>query len=216
MKKQTPAPTNRIAEVRKRYGLTQSQLAEKVGVHWITISKLERGLIQFSEDWKMRLAEALEVAAELFLPTNRLLTTIEIAGEIMPGGIIEPYTEKEGRHTYTLWNGAFHDLNKLWYYVNTTALEPLFHDEDLLCFARNDDIDPVKLVNRFSLLFGEDKAGNALQVFGYPHLSARADRYTIAMVNGHSIPEFQIQVIMPLVSVFYNIPEIDEYVAEPE
>ncbi|MCZ7494114.1 helix-turn-helix transcriptional regulator [Agrobacterium rhizogenes] len=210
MKKPTPAPTNRIAEVRKRYGLTQSQLADKVGVHWITISKLERGLIQFSDEWKERLGEALNIDPDLFLPANRRLTTIEVAGEILPGGIIEQYSEKEGVHTYTIWNGAFHALNKVWYYVNTTALEPLFHDEDLLCFARNDDIDPANLVNRFSLIMGEDRVGNSLQVFGYPHLSARADRYTIAMLNGPPIPEFQIHVIMPLVSVFYNIPEIDD------
>ena len=39
-------PKNRIAEERKARGMTQQQLADAVGAHWITISKLERGRIQ--------------------------------------------------------------------------------------------------------------------------------------------------------------------------
>lgn len=210
MKKPTEAPTNRIAEVRKRVGLTQSQLAEKVGVHWITISKLERGQIQFSEEWRDRLGVALNVDPDLFLPSNRRLTTIEVQGEILPGGVVEHFKDDgQGTHTFTLWNGAFHALNKVWLYANGDALAPLFHDEDLLCFARNDSIDPVRLINRFSMILGVDEQGEERQVFGYPHLTARSDYYTVLVPNGPPIINIRINFIFPLVTVFYHIPEAE-------
>ncbi|MBM7322403.1 helix-turn-helix transcriptional regulator [Agrobacterium sp. S2] len=210
MTKPTPAPTNRIAEIRKRMGLTQAQLAEKVGVHWITISKLERGQIQFSDDWKDRLAEALNVEPDVLLPVNRRLTSIEVAGEIMPGGIVEQYTDDEGIHTYTLWNGAFHALHRVWYYVNTNALAPLFHDEDLLCFARNDGIEPSRLMNRFCMILATDEAGGDRTLFGYPHMTAQSDRYTVVPPSGPPIQNVRIHFLFPLVTVFYNVPEVDE------
>jgi transcriptional regulator with XRE-family HTH domain len=55
------APKNRIAEERKAKGMTQQQLADAVGAHWITISKLERGRIKLTTDWLEKLAEPLGV-----------------------------------------------------------------------------------------------------------------------------------------------------------
>ena len=43
--------------------MTQQQLAEAVGVHWITISKLERGKIKLTTDWLDRIATELGVRA---------------------------------------------------------------------------------------------------------------------------------------------------------
>jgi DNA-binding XRE family transcriptional regulator len=55
------APKNRIAEERKAKGMTQQQLADAVGAHWITISKLERGRIKLTTDWLEKLAEPLGI-----------------------------------------------------------------------------------------------------------------------------------------------------------
>src|SRR5437016_93594 len=57
------APKNRIAEERKAKGITQQQLADAVGAHWITISKLERGRIKLTTDWLEKLAKPLGVRA---------------------------------------------------------------------------------------------------------------------------------------------------------
>jgi transcriptional regulator with XRE-family HTH domain len=50
---------NRIREVREAAGLTQEELAERVGTHANTISRLEIGKIQLTQVWMMALAEAL-------------------------------------------------------------------------------------------------------------------------------------------------------------
>jgi transcriptional regulator with XRE-family HTH domain len=52
---------NRVAEARKAKGMTQQQLADAVGSHWITISKLERGRIKLTIDWLEKLARPLGV-----------------------------------------------------------------------------------------------------------------------------------------------------------
>ncbi len=52
---------NRIREVRKSKGIKQNELAEKMNCHWITVSKLERGLIKLNTDWMAKLSEALGV-----------------------------------------------------------------------------------------------------------------------------------------------------------
>jgi transcriptional regulator with XRE-family HTH domain len=51
----------RLAKARKRRGLTQVKLAERVGVHKITISRLERGDRQPSMSLLQRLARACKV-----------------------------------------------------------------------------------------------------------------------------------------------------------
>jgi transcriptional regulator with XRE-family HTH domain len=62
------APKNRIAEERKARGMTQQQLADAVGAHWITISKLERGRIKLTTDWLEKLAKPLGVSASDLFP----------------------------------------------------------------------------------------------------------------------------------------------------
>ena len=57
----TKASKNRIAKVRNARGMTQQELADQVGAHWITISKLERGIIKLTTEWMEKLARPLSV-----------------------------------------------------------------------------------------------------------------------------------------------------------
>jgi len=57
----TKASKNRIAEARNARGMTQQELADQVGAHWITISKLERGIIKLTTEWMEKLAAPLGV-----------------------------------------------------------------------------------------------------------------------------------------------------------
>jgi DNA-binding XRE family transcriptional regulator len=59
---------NRIAEVRHTRQMTQQELADAVGAHWITISKLERGRMKLTTDWLDKLAEPLGVPPRDLLP----------------------------------------------------------------------------------------------------------------------------------------------------
>ncbi|WJQ05538.1 helix-turn-helix transcriptional regulator (plasmid) [Geobacillus stearothermophilus] len=58
----------RLVELRRAYGITQAQLAEKIGVSVEFISLMERGINSPSFDTLEKLASAIEIEVyELFL-----------------------------------------------------------------------------------------------------------------------------------------------------
>lgn len=61
---------NRIKAIRKERGLTQVELAEKLGVAQGTIQKLENDQIEFSTSWMRKISEALEVEPFELLPLD--------------------------------------------------------------------------------------------------------------------------------------------------
>ena len=62
---------SRIRASRMSIGLTQEQLAEKVGVSWSTISSLERGMHMVSLERLLDICEALNSGLEIILEQNR-------------------------------------------------------------------------------------------------------------------------------------------------
>lgn len=59
---------NRIKELRKSRGMTQVELAEKLGVTQGAIQKLENGVMDLTTKWMGTLATALEVRPYELLP----------------------------------------------------------------------------------------------------------------------------------------------------
>jgi DNA-binding XRE family transcriptional regulator len=55
-------PDNRIRDIRKKAGLTQHELGQKVGLHQTQIGNIENGARPLSLDWARRIADALQVA----------------------------------------------------------------------------------------------------------------------------------------------------------
>lgn len=58
---------NRIKELRKENGMTQTQLAQKIGVATNTVSQYEKGLSKTSIDVIVNLAVALETTTDYLL-----------------------------------------------------------------------------------------------------------------------------------------------------
>lgn len=69
---------NRVREFRRLSGLTQQELARRVGVSAVFISKTERGLKLPSLDTLLRLAKALDV------PPNWLLCDVVVQSQKPP------------------------------------------------------------------------------------------------------------------------------------
>lgn len=57
----TMFPDNRIRELRKSAGLTQTELGEQVGLHQTQIGNLENGDRNLTFEWARRIAKALGV-----------------------------------------------------------------------------------------------------------------------------------------------------------
>lgn len=66
----------RLAEIRKERGLTQKELAKLVGIHELTISRIEGGSRQIELDTLGKLCSALQV------PIQELVVVIPEADEL--------------------------------------------------------------------------------------------------------------------------------------
>ena len=57
-----------VKKAREKLGLTQEELAEKVGIHVSYVSRIERGKVNPSYDILENLAKVLKVKYSAFLP----------------------------------------------------------------------------------------------------------------------------------------------------
>jgi transcriptional regulator with XRE-family HTH domain len=121
-------PRNRIAEARKARGMTQQQLADAVGSHWITISKLERGRIKLTTDWLERLAKPLGVSPrDLLVGTTGKPTYGWAFGE--PTGLFSRFEE----------SGSPYEPIRL--RIDGPAYEPFLHEGDTVSLVPLRNID---------------------------------------------------------------------------
>ena len=91
-----PTQGEKIAKLRKSLSLTQSQLAEEVGVHPVTVSKWEAGSQKLSGDNLVRVAKKLGVTVEALSDINENVSR-ENAG-VAPGPIdSDPFFWREYR-----------------------------------------------------------------------------------------------------------------------
>lgn len=75
---------NRIGELRRARGMTQEDLADKVGSHRVTIAKLEAGKIDLTLDWMVRLAAIFDVAPQDLI-SNQTGESVPIVGKVQAG-----------------------------------------------------------------------------------------------------------------------------------
>lgn len=122
---------NKIAEVRKSKGVTQQQLADKLGVHWVTISKLERGVMQLTFEWAEKLAQALGASFADIFQSN---ADREIAVEAdLSTAMAVSVTENPQRFRVT--RPPYTEALGTWMKLTDRGLEPYFCQGDIICLA---------------------------------------------------------------------------------
>ncbi|UHD45354.1 helix-turn-helix transcriptional regulator [Aureimonas altamirensis] len=124
---------NRIAEIRKSKSVTQSELAELVGSHPITISKLERGKMKLTIDWIVRIAAALSVhPSELWIPSDRL-HLVNLRG-VIQGGVTAQMSDAEYQRDFVL--SDHEEEASYWILVGDDQMLPYFSKNDALRFTQ--------------------------------------------------------------------------------
>jgi transcriptional regulator with XRE-family HTH domain len=150
--KKNPSPPNRIAEIRKTTGMSQQEVADAARVHWVTISKLERGHIKLTTQWMEKLAAVLGVQPADLMRSE----AVARAPELLPGladnlprfladaespflpGLAEsdnPFRELRGGVVQTTVNAVSLRLNKpgaYWLRILDHSREPFLHSGDLV------------------------------------------------------------------------------------
>lgn len=156
------ATGNNIAQVRKAKGMTQQQVAEKAGVHWITISKLERGKTQLTPSWLDTLSSILEVSPFDLLAVDPL-REIQVYGELLSSGVVKEYGDSDDVNVEIREET---DTTGAWIKVTDDNLAPFFHRGDMLFFTWMSPNDAPHLLGRLTLLrlVSEGEASNQFGV----------------------------------------------------
>lgn len=215
MKKPRPAPTNRIAAIRKEKGLTQQQLADAVGSHWITISKLERGVMRLSDEWRKAIAECLQVDEWDLVPGGRKLPVAHIAGMVDEGGRVVGLDE-ENSEAFQISTSMFTHPAFRWLVVAGDALWPWYQDGDRLCLWQIDGDELESVVGRPCYVVYET-SGEPEGLMGTYEGRDDNGRYTIGRFNAPPLRNLRlISVEVVAMAVYYlgpkTIHESDSFV----
>ncbi|MCF1744755.1 helix-turn-helix domain-containing protein [Paradevosia shaoguanensis] len=197
------APNN-IAAIRKAKGLTQQQLAEATGSHWITISKLERGIIKLTESWMERIGEALDVnPLNLTLFTGKSLYKTHIAGRLHDDGKFELNDENDEKSFVVLHSDYFIRPWYRWFEAVDGAMWPWFQDGDLVCAADLDSgANTPEYLGKLVLAWMSDDLAH----FGRLERGAKEGTYDIFGGGRQPVRNVKPERIDPIVMAVFNVP----------
>jgi transcriptional regulator with XRE-family HTH domain len=176
---------NRISEHRKTKGLTQHDLADLLGVHWVTISKLERGKMQLTLDWIVKLAGALDVRPIEIMPFTGggfVSRDFPIMGAIGAGGSVA-----EARSTVSYAEWVPERKTEIWWQIDSDDYEPYYFKGDLLQVQYEGGGDISKFCGRLGVIEGRGKIVFAI-------LERRLDNgnYDLRTIQGLAIKDFKV------------------------
>ena len=178
--------------MRKAKGLTQQQLGEKTGSHWITISKLERGEMKMTFEWASKLAEALGVDVHELMSID-VSKVINIDGLVIDRGRIKAWADYGSGPipTFRVFTDIFEQENDEWLIIDTDDLYPTFQRGDLIRVTDVPIGDIKAMVNR--LCFVEIKNAEPRFVLGVLTPGGAPGTHTMRPVQGAPIVDVEIE-----------------------
>jgi DNA-binding XRE family transcriptional regulator len=186
----TKASKNRIAKARNARGMTQQELADQVGAHWITISKLERGIIKLTTEWMEKLAPPLGVHAWELLASPLHLAETESSPFL---GLAEPLPR------------LFEDFGGRWVTVQDDAYEPILHLGDKVYLKPLREVaakDLQSLEGRLCLFEG----GGKVTRFGFLYAGKRLGTFDVFWLGQRVIQSGKTSEISLVSSIRFKAP----------
>ena len=101
-----------IRKIRKAHGLSQEELAEKVGISTTHMSHIETGNTKLSLPVLIQIAEALEVQTDFLLNPVPIQNASTVAPEIAK--ILDRCTEREAQFILEIVKSAKRSVEKYW------------------------------------------------------------------------------------------------------
>ncbi|HBF53328.1 MAG TPA: hypothetical protein DEA80_16345 [Afipia sp.] len=191
-------PVNRIAQIRKQRGLSQQDLADAIGSHWVTISKLERGKLPLTPEWSEKISAALKVDDMALMLPKSLKARIFVDTVVLEGrsrGLVsrEPLPLDLGTGT-----GSTGDA--LWALVGDASLYPFFQAGDVLRLVVQIE-DPSLFIGRLCLIRPSHEARHHI---GFLEPGTDTGHFTIRRLNGPPIANIEIEVIAVVERAIYQ------------
>jgi DNA-binding XRE family transcriptional regulator len=187
----TKPSKNRIAEVRNARGMTQQELADQVGAHWITISKLERGIIKLTTEWMEKLARPLNVHPWELLADSLRIDPAET--ELRPG---LGFAEESGR--------LFGEFGGRRITVQDDAYEPILHLGDQVYLKPLREVaakDLQSLEGRLCLF-----EGAKVTRFGFLYAGKRLGTFDVFWLGQRTIQSAKTSEISLVSSIRFKEP----------
>jgi transcriptional regulator with XRE-family HTH domain len=143
---------NRIAEIRKKRGLSMEKLAEKLNTSRGQIFQLETGKRKLTHEWMLRLAQALQCRPEDFITS--LEKTVPVVGYVGAGAKVYPIDDHalgEGLEQVECPPGYDPDL-VVALCVRGDSMLPMLRDGWLIFYSRDVDGVPQECINRICVV----------------------------------------------------------------
>lgn len=192
MKKQ---PKNRVAEERKAKGMTQQELADAVGSHWITVSKLERGRIKLTTEWLEKLAAPLGVSP------GELLRRAEVRlGLAEPAKIFQDLPSKTLSDPRKFPRGK----GRVRLTIDRPSYEPLLRIGDTLVLNRWAELNAVQRTHTEGRLCFFD--GGAKSCLGFLYAGRKANTYDLFWLGGRVVEGVKATNIFLTATISFQQP----------
>lgn len=196
-----PSPSNQIAKLRKERGLSQQQLAEKLGVHWITVSKIERGRQKLTIEWMDRIAEALQVGRWVLLGSTDPLVTVPISGQLNSDGNITSIAEDLPR-TRHIYRWTLNHPDAIWVIVGDGGFSNLFSKGDMLEFYLK-SVEPRHYVGRLCYVQSVEKRS----YFGLLARGSEPHLFDIIVTGQPTIQDVHVEALAQLTAALFEQPD---------
>lgn len=166
-------------------------------VHWVTISKLERGKTRLTIEWMEKIAELFGVGTFDLVPKPKTVATVQLFGRIVPGAEIEPFPDEETR-MFTVSTNFIVDTETMWFVVEDDALYPWFHSGDHIGAGYTSD-GPDKHIGRLCLIWDQDNIAH----LGILAPGAQKGRYDLHRPSLPPIRNKIVETVSPIVIALY-------------
>lgn len=175
---------NNIAKLRRKAKLTQQALADLVGAHWTTISRLENEKLDFDWEWQERLAKVFGVDATVLTggppkPEARIF----IRGGIGQGGtLVEGYENTE--YNRVDLPGLF---TSSWEIILDDSFYPRWEKGDLIHLSPLRAGDYRQLLGFYVMTWVHPST----MIFGLLALGKKKGHYCVRRPNAPDSPDFE-------------------------
>lgn len=209
---------NRISELRLSRRWSQGELAEKCGAHWVTISKLERGQMQLTQDWMERLGKVFDVHPTEILSDPPLHRTIYVAGGIKDATTMNNYNfvadsdspsfEFDSSVQFSVQFGTPQPDRTAWYLIDTEVFYPIIRDGDFVRFTYPAEFNLYLFIGRICLI--EPNDDRKVRLIGVPTRGSSEGLFDIQVYGKDMLIDQKIEE-MAYMSMVISNPDVDTY-----
>ncbi|MGM4967408.1 helix-turn-helix transcriptional regulator [Tardiphaga sp. 1201_B9_N1_1] len=199
---------SKLATFRKAARLTQQQLADQIGAHWTTISRLETGKLDLDLNWAERIAPALGVATWDLTKGPPPPENVFVQGGFGRGGLSIKSYENNGKNQLVL-PPLF---SNSWNLIEDDSFFPMFSKGDLIHLSIVTVEQAESILGRYAYAFAKDPDGN---FFGVLARGKNKDSFCVRRPNMPDSGDFDPVLFMVVDAARFAIPLPDSFDPEP-